>query len=254
MRGVVGAVVRSAAAAQRRTTTILCVRKGDTVVMMGDGQVTLGDKYVVKEGCKKLRRAGDDVIVGFAGSTADAMTLLEKLEGKLTEYPGQLLRACVELAKDWRGDKYMRQLNASMLVANDTESLEIDGHGNVLSPEKDGILAAGSGGLFAKAAARALIDVEGLDAEEVCRKAITIGVSFDCHSNTNFTTDKITKGEIKEKPTAELKAAPKAELKITEKTPEEAAAEEEKKQEGDKTDEKKEEKDASTPEPTASTA
>eukprot|EP01060_Flectonema_neradi_P030129 TRINITY_DN4307_c0_g1_i3.p1 TRINITY_DN4307_c0_g1~~TRINITY_DN4307_c0_g1_i3.p1 ORF type:complete len:216 (+),score=39.82 TRINITY_DN4307_c0_g1_i3:47-694(+) len=178
---------------QKRTTTILCVRKGDKVVIMGDRQVTLGDKYVAKASTKKLRRAGDSVLCGFAGSTADAMTLLEKLEAKLTEFPGQLLRACVELAKEWRGDKSMRQLNASLIVANDSESLEIDGLGNVITPEEDGVLAIGSGGLLAKAAARALVDIEGMDAEAICRKSMTIATSIDVMSNNDYNIDFLEK-------------------------------------------------------------
>ncbi|KAJ9472000.1 ATP-dependent protease subunit HslV [Diplonema papillatum] len=187
-------------AQQKRNTTILCVRKGDKVVIMGDRQVTLGEKYSVKSTCKKLRRAGEDtVLVGFAGSTADAMTLLEKLEAKLTEFPSQLLRACVELAKEWRGDKSMRQLNASMIVANDTESLEIDGLGNVITPEDDGVLAIGSGGLLAKSAARALVDIEGMDADSICQKAMKIATSIDIYSNDNYNVDSLTKKTEAEK-------------------------------------------------------
>eukprot|EP01062_Namystynia_karyoxenos_P041024 TRINITY_DN2983_c1_g1_i1.p1 TRINITY_DN2983_c1_g1~~TRINITY_DN2983_c1_g1_i1.p1 ORF type:complete len:345 (+),score=158.90 TRINITY_DN2983_c1_g1_i1:76-1035(+) len=188
---------------QLRNTTILCVRKGNKVVMMGDSQVTLGDKYVAKSTTNKLRRAGENVLVGFAGSTADAMTLLEKLEGKLTEFPGQLLRSCVELAKEWRSDKFMRKLEASVIVASDSESLEIDGHGNVITPEEDGVLAVGSGGFFAKAAARALIDVEGLTAEDICKKSMKIAVSMDVFSNDNFHTDSLEKVEKPPKPEGE---------------------------------------------------
>eukprot|EP01063_Lacrimia_lanifica_P024911 TRINITY_DN32706_c0_g1_i1.p2 TRINITY_DN32706_c0_g1~~TRINITY_DN32706_c0_g1_i1.p2 ORF type:complete len:297 (+),score=151.83 TRINITY_DN32706_c0_g1_i1:56-946(+) len=208
---------------QKRNTTILCVRKEGKVVLMGDRQVTQGERYVAKSSTKKLRRAGDSVLVGFAGSTADAMTLLEKLEAKLTEYPGQLLRACVELAKEWRGDKSMRQLNASMIVANDTESLEIDGVGNVITPEEDGVLAIGSGGMFAKAAARALVDVDGMCAEQVCRKAIGIATEIDVFSNSTYNIDMLEKTaederkeeEAKRKQEAEdaLKVEPKIEKK-----------------------------------------
>ena len=174
-----------------RRTTILTVRKGNTVVLMGDSRVTKGNS-IAKDSAKKLRRTGD-VMVGFAGSTADAMTLLEKLEGKLNEYPGQLLRACVELAKEWRGDKMLRRLEASMIVCDENETLEIDGQGNVLTPESDGIVAIGSGGQYAKAAARALVDMEGCDAEFICRKAMKIAASIDIFSNDKFDIDIIVK-------------------------------------------------------------
>jgi len=128
-------------------TTILCVRKGDKVVMMGDGQVSQG-ATVVKPNAKKVRRLGEDIIAGFAGSTADCFTLMERLERKLEEHPGQLTRACVDLAKAWRTDKYLRRLEASLLVADKNVSFEITGLGDVLEP-KDGVIAIGSGGTFA---------------------------------------------------------------------------------------------------------
>eukprot|EP00388_Colpodella_angusta_P048717 GDKK01077118.1.p1 GENE.GDKK01077118.1~~GDKK01077118.1.p1 ORF type:complete len:186 (-),score=39.27 GDKK01077118.1:10-525(-) len=126
---------------------------------------------------------------GFAGSTADAITLLEKLEGKLTEYPGQLRRAAVELAKDWRNDKILRRLEASLIVADPEETLEIDGQGNVITPEEDGIVAIGSGGTYAKAAARALVDVEGFTAEMIAVKAMRIATDIDVFSNSNWDKD-----------------------------------------------------------------
>ena len=181
---------------QLRNTTILCVRKGDKVVIMGDGQVTQGKQAIAKGSAKKLRRVGNNVIVGFAGSTADAMTLMEKLEAKIGEFPGQLLRACVELAKEWRGDKSMRQLSASMIVANAQESLEIDGTGNVIAPEEDGVLSVGSGGLYAKSAARALIDIDGLDAEEICKKSMSIAASIDIFTNDQFAIESLDKNEL----------------------------------------------------------
>lgn len=128
-------------------TTILCVRKGDKVVMMGDGQVSQGST-VVKPNAKKVRRIGEDIVAGFAGSTADCFTLMERLERKLEEHPGQLTRACVDLAKAWRTDKYLRRLEASLLVADKSVSFEITGLGDVLEP-KDGVIAIGSGGTFA---------------------------------------------------------------------------------------------------------
>lgn len=175
---------------QTRSTTILSVRKGDQVVLMGDRQVTLGERIVAKASAKKLRRAGDDKIMcGFAGSTADAITLLEKLEGKLQEFPGQLTRAAVELAKEWRNDKILRRLEASIIVCDKEETLEIDGQGNVITPEADGIVAIGSGGTYAKAAARALIDVEGMTAETIALKSMKIATDIDVFSNSSWDKD-----------------------------------------------------------------
>ncbi|HIM46851.1 MAG TPA: ATP-dependent protease subunit HslV, partial [Alphaproteobacteria bacterium] len=140
-------------------TTILSVRKGDTVVVAGDGQVTLG-QTVIKSNARKVRRLGDgSIIAGFAGATADAFTLFERLEGKLEQHPGQLMRACVELAKDWRTDRYLRRLEAMMAVADADVSLVLTGTGDVLEPE-DGLIAIGSGGNYALAAARALNDMD----------------------------------------------------------------------------------------------
>src|ERR1043165_4933058 len=144
-------------------TTILSVRKAGQVVMAGDGQVSMG-QTVVKANAKKVRRLGNgQILAGFAGSTADAFTLFERLEAKLERHPGQLLRACIELAKDWRTDRYLRRLEAMMAVADKDVSLLLSGSGDVLEPE-GGIIAIGSGGNYALAAARALIDVEGLGA------------------------------------------------------------------------------------------
>jgi ATP-dependent HslUV protease subunit HslV len=174
----------------RRWTTILSVRKNGVVVLMGDKQVTLGERIVAKATAKKLRRVdsgkGEPVIVGFAGSTADAITLLEKLEGKLNEFPNQLQRAAVELAKDWRSDKILRRLEASLVVCDAKETLEIDGQGNVITCEADGVVAIGSGGTYAKAAARALVDIDGLSAEDIAAKAMKIATDIDVFSNGNF--------------------------------------------------------------------
>src|SRR5208283_932052 len=154
-------------------TTILCVRKDGKVVIAGDGQVTMGNT-IVKSNAKKLRRlGGGKVIAGFAGATADAFTLFERLEAKLEQHPGQLTRACVELAKDWRTDRYLRRLEAMMAVADKTVSLVLTGTGDVLEPE-DGLIGIGSGGNFALSAARALIDIEGLDAETIIRKSMAV--------------------------------------------------------------------------------
>lgn len=176
-------------------TTILCVRKDGKVCMMGDGQVSQGN-MVVKPNARKIRKIfpktvggkeekdGEQtgVIVGFAGSTADAFTLLERLEGKLDQYPGQLARSCVELAKGWRTDKYLRRLEASLLVADENVSLEITGNGDVLE-STDKVLSVGSGSPFALAAARALQDQEGMSAEDICRKAMDIASDMCVYTN-----------------------------------------------------------------------
>lgn len=169
-----------------RHTTILSVRKGDRVVLMGDRQVTLGERIVAKSSACKLRKLNDSVAIGFAGSTADAFALMEKLENKLNDYPDQLTRAAVELAKDWRTDKALRRLEASLIVCGREETLEIDGQGNVITPEEDGIIAIGSGGTYAKAAARALMTVDGLDAETIARRAMKIATDIDVFSNGNW--------------------------------------------------------------------
>ena len=167
-------------------TTIIAVRKGGRVAMAGDGQVSMGNT-VVKSNARKLRRlASGSVLAGFAGATADAFALFERLEAKLEQYPGQLTRACVELAKDWRTDRYLRRLEAIMAVADKSVSLIVSGTGDVLEPE-DGLIGIGSGGNYALAAARALIDVEGLDAEAIAKKAIAIAASICV-----FTNDKVT--------------------------------------------------------------
>ncbi|HEX4261261.1 MAG TPA: ATP-dependent protease subunit HslV [Acetobacteraceae bacterium] len=163
-------------------TTILCVRHQGGVAMAGDGQVTLG-QTVVKGNARKVRRIGNgDVLAGFAGATADAFTLLERLEAKLERFPGQLERACVELAKDWRTDRYLRRLEAMMAVADRTHSYTLTGTGDVLEPE-DGVIAIGSGGNYALAAARALITVEGLSAEEIARRAMRIAADICVYTN-----------------------------------------------------------------------
>ncbi|MET3616075.1 ATP-dependent HslUV protease subunit HslV [Rhizobium aquaticum] len=165
-------------------TTIITVRKGGRVVMAGDGQVSLG-QTVMKGNARKVRRIGKggDVIAGFAGATADAFTLLDRLEKKLEQYPGQLMRAAVELAKDWRTDKYLRNLEAMMLVADKDITLAVTGNGDVLEPEH-GAIAIGSGGNYAFAAARALMDTD-LSAEDVARRAMTIAADICVYTNGN---------------------------------------------------------------------
>jgi len=166
-------------------TTIVTVRKGGKVVIAGDGQVSLG-QTVMKGNAKKVRRIGkdDNVITGFAGATADAFTLLERLEKKLDQYPDQLMRACVELAKDWRTDKYLRNLEAMMLVADAKITLCVTGNGDVLEPEH-GIMAIGSGGNFALAAAKALADTK-MSAEEIARKSMEIASQICVYTNSNI--------------------------------------------------------------------
>src|SRR5713101_9860464 len=164
-------------------TTVLTVRKAGAVVIGGDGQVSIG-QTIVKANAKKVRRlAKGDVIGGFAGATADAFTLFERLEGKLEQYPGQLMRAAVELAKDWRTDRYLRRLEAMLIVADPQLSLVLTGTGDVLEPEA-GVMGIGSGGNYALAAARALID-SPLDAEQIARKAMAIAAEICVYTNTN---------------------------------------------------------------------
>ncbi|HEY1722274.1 MAG TPA: ATP-dependent protease subunit HslV [Magnetospirillaceae bacterium] len=171
-------------------TTILTVRKGGHVVVAGDGQVSLG-QTVLKSNARKVRRLGDgSVIGGFAGATADAFTLFERLEAKLEQHPGQLVRACVDLAKDWRTDRYLRRLEAMMAVADKDTSLVLTGTGDVLEPE-DGLIAIGSGGNYALAAARALVDIEGLDAETIARRAMKIAADICVYTNENVIVEKI---------------------------------------------------------------
>jgi ATP-dependent HslUV protease subunit HslV len=170
-------------------TTILSVRKGGHVIVAGDGQVTLG-ATVIKSTAKKVRRLADGkIIAGFAGATADAFTLFERLEAKLEKHPGQLTRACVELAKDWRTDRYLRRLEAMMAVADATTSLTITGTGDVLEPE-DGIIGIGSGGNYALAAARALIDTK-MSAEEIVKKAMKVAADICVYTNENVTIEKL---------------------------------------------------------------
>ncbi|HTT47997.1 MAG TPA: ATP-dependent protease subunit HslV [Pseudolabrys sp.] len=176
-------------------TTILTVRKGGSVVIGGDGQVSIG-QTIVKANAKKVRRLGKgpqglgDVIGGFAGATADAFTLFERLESKLEQYPGQLLRAAVELAKDWRTDRYLRRLEAMMIVADKQVSLVLTGTGDVLEPEA-GVAGIGSGGNYALAAARALLDGP-LDAEAIVKKSLDIAADICVYTNRNVTIEKLT--------------------------------------------------------------
>ena len=170
-------------------TTILAVRKGGKTVIAGDGQVSMG-QTVVKGNARKVRTlAGGKVLAGFAGATADAFTLIERLEAKLEQYPDQLARAAVELAKDWRTDRYLRRLEAMLLVADKSVSLALTGNGDVLEPEH-GVMAIGSGGNYALAAARALIDTDK-SAEEIARKAMQIAGDICVYTNNNVILESI---------------------------------------------------------------
>jgi ATP-dependent HslUV protease, peptidase subunit HslV len=170
-------------------TTILTVRKGGRVVIAGDGQVSVG-ATVMKSNARKVRPLGaGGVIGGFAGATADAFTLFERLEGKLEKYPNQLTRACVELAKDWRTDRYLRRLEAMMLVADSSVTLVLTGNGDVLEPERD-VAGIGSGGNYALAAARALLDTD-MTAEQIARKAMAIAAEICVYTNGNLTIESL---------------------------------------------------------------
>ena len=171
-------------------TTILAVRKGGKVVIAGDGQVTFGQQ-IMKSNARKVRRLSDGkVIAGFAGATADAFTLFERLEAKLEKHPGQLTRACVELAKDWRTDRYLRRLEAMMAVADSEVSLVLTGTGDVLEPE-DGLIGIGSGGAYALAAARALMDHSDMDSEAIARKAMGIAADICIYTNQEIVIESL---------------------------------------------------------------
>ena len=171
-------------------TTILCIKKGDEVVIAADGQVTVGNT-IFKSNTNKLRKlANGKILSGFAGSTADAFALFERLEAKLEKYSGNLVRACVELAKDWRTDKYLRKLEAMLIVADKNSLLVLTGNGDVLEPE-DNIASIGSGGFYARAAAKALRDNTDLSAEEIAVKSMKIAASICVYSNDNIIIEKL---------------------------------------------------------------
>jgi ATP-dependent HslUV protease, peptidase subunit HslV len=171
-------------------TTILCVRRGAKVVIAGDGQVSL-DKTVMKNSARKVRRLGDgNVIAGFAGSTADAFTLFERFEGKLKEHQKNMARACVELGKDWRTDRFLRRLEALLVVADREKTFILSGSGDVVEPDH-GIAAVGSGGHYALAAARALMEHTQLSAREVAQTAMGIAADIDIYTNANLTFEEL---------------------------------------------------------------
>ena len=173
-----------------RGTTILSVRRDDAVVLGGDGQVSLGPT-IVKSNTRKVRKLyKEQVLAGFAGSTADAFTLFERFEGKLDEYQGNLVRAAVELAKDWRTDRYLRRLEALLLVCDKQSSLMISGTGDVIEPEQ-GLMAIGSGSNFAKAAATALLGSSDLSARDIVEKSLSIAADICVYTNHNFTIEEL---------------------------------------------------------------
>ncbi|QGG79318.1 ATP-dependent protease subunit HslV [Litorivicinus lipolyticus] len=178
---------------QMRGTTIVSVRRGNQVVLGGDGQVTLGNT-VMKGNARKVRRLhGGKVLAGFAGGTADAFTLFERFEEKLVQHSGQLTRAAVELAKDWRSDRGLRKLEALLAVADETASLIITGNGDVMEPE-DGLIAIGSGGPFAQSAARALLDETDLSAERIVKRALTVAGDICIYTNHNHLIETLETG------------------------------------------------------------
>jgi len=191
-------------------TTILCVKRDNKVCMIGDGQVSLGNT-VIKPNATKVRRIKDNIVTGFAGSTADAFTLLERLEAKLDEFPGQgITRPCVELAKAWRSDKYLRRLEAVLLVADENEVYELTGNGDVLSAvDTNGthIMAVGSGGLYALSAAKALATVDGLSAREIGERSMAIASELCVFTNSNYKIEEIDCEEVKQKTKEDEKKA-----------------------------------------------
>lgn len=181
---------------QLKGTTILAVKHGDSVALAGDGQVTMGQAVVMKHGAKKVRRLyKNSIIAGFAGSTADAFTLFERFEAKLEELNGNLTRAAVELAKDWRKDKYLRRLEAMLLIADKSGILLLSGTGDVIEPD-DGVAAIGSGGPYALAAARALVRHSGtnMSAEEIVRAAMSIAGEICVYTNNELTVEVLEAG------------------------------------------------------------
>ena len=177
-------------------TTILCIRRGSEVVMAGDGQATLGEAIVFKSKSVKVRRIGNgNIIAGFAGAAADGITLIERLEAKLEKHANQLKRAAVELAKDWRMDKYLRQLQAFMIVADKETSLVISGTGEVMEPD-DGIIGIGSGGNYAMAAAKALYEIPDLSLDDIANRAMKIAGDIDVYTNHNIIVEKISNDKL----------------------------------------------------------
>ncbi len=177
-------------------TTILAVRKDGRVAIGGDGQVSIGDTVVKAKATKVRTLKGGRILAGFAGSVADAMTLFERFEEKLDRYPGNLTRAATELAKDWRSDRFLRRLEALLIVADQEHSFLLSGNGELIEPD-DGVLAIGSGGDFALAAARALVDIEGMSAREIVEKAMGIAADICVYTNRNLTLLELPTGDAR---------------------------------------------------------
>ncbi|HET9134366.1 MAG TPA: ATP-dependent protease subunit HslV [Gemmatimonadales bacterium] len=177
-------------------TTILAVRKDGRVAIGGDGQVSIGDTVVKAKATKVRTLKGGRILAGFAGSVADAMTLFERFEEKLDRYPGNLTRAATELAKDWRSDRFLRRLEALLIVADQEHSFLLSGNGELIEPD-DGVLAIGSGGDFALAAARALADIEGMSAREIVEKAMGIAADICVYTNRNLTLLELPTGDAR---------------------------------------------------------
>ena len=171
------------------STTILAVQRNNKAVMIGDGQVSLG-QTIFKSDAKKVRKLNDNVICGFAGSAADALTLVDRLEGQMDKYPNQTLRACVNVAKAWRTEKYLKHLDASLIVIDKDHIIELDGTGNVIEIP-GGVLGIGSGGLFALSAAKALLLHTEMDAEEIAEKAMKIAADLCIYTNHNWVKEKL---------------------------------------------------------------
>jgi ATP-dependent HslUV protease subunit HslV len=182
--------MRAEAVKKMHGTTILAVRRGEQLAVGGDGQVSLNES-VVKHRAQKVRKIyGDRIVVGFAGGTADAMTLIERLEGKLERYNGNLTRSAVELARDWRTDKMLRRLEALMIAADESRMYLVSGNGDVIEPDQ-GVIAIGSGGVAAQAAARALMANTDMDAEQIVREALMIVASICIYTNDQVTVEKL---------------------------------------------------------------
>jgi ATP-dependent HslUV protease, peptidase subunit HslV len=189
-RAALGNAAGASSRRRIRSTTVLCVRRDNKVVMAGDGQVTLGDS-VIKHGAKKIRRLYQDkILAGFAGSTADAFTLFSRFEGKLDQYHGNLGRSAVELAKDWRTDKFLRHLEALLLVSDKEQTFLLSGQGDVIEPDS-GIAAIGSGGPFAQAAAQALADHTQLSPREIAEEAMKIAGRMCIYTNDKVTIEEL---------------------------------------------------------------
>jgi len=218
-RGAAGslAVLPAVATAPSRSTTVLCIQREGKAVIVADGQVTLGD-VVFKSNVRKVRRLGGEkgVIAGFAGSTADALTLFERLENRLEEFPGQLTRAATSLARDWRTDKFLRRLEATMVVSDGEVAYSISGAGDVIQPE-GGVIGIGSGGFYALSAARALMEVEGMEIDDIARRSMKVAGDLCIYTNHNIIEEHYPapEAEDEESEAGDKKAAKKSAKKAS---------------------------------------